>query len=250
MSGRWESCIPIGGAYWPRRVPAKLGDMDLTPSFARFAPRLSFAELMAALQDYVRTRDVRVHSRAMTLERPAEFDGVSITINTRHDLESRCYYLLHSFGSIVGWSVDFDRVTAIFDTLRLAKASRELEPEALEEAIEAFRGFEERASEYGVFALHDLGCPSAVPGFSEFFRADLEAITEFHRRGRAPVWPEFLALWQSDIAAGRRVDRPFHSRPIPSFQPKPIERQEVTQERGRGLQKDRRRHSLVRRVRL
>ena len=72
----------------------------------------------------------------------------------------------------------------------------------------------------------------AQGAFALFFRADLEAITIFHRTGQAPVWPEFLAAWKADVAAGRRVVVPFEPRPVPAgFRPARIETQQVEQER-------------------
>jgi len=46
-------------------------------------------------------------------------------------------------------------------------------------------------------------------------RADLEAMTEFHRTGRAPVWHDFFSRWTADVAAGRRYLEPFQVQPIP-----------------------------------
>jgi hypothetical protein len=60
-------------------------------------------------------------------------------------------------------------------------------------------------------------------------RADLEALTEYHRTGKAPVWRDFFALWNADVASGRRVVTPYTPKPLPAFTPVAIERQEILQ---------------------
>jgi hypothetical protein len=168
----------------------------------------------------------------MDPETPAVFDGPSITVNAIHDAETRSFYLVHSFGSIVAWTDDLPGVAAMFRELRAAKKTRDADPDRLERALQPFRAFETRASEYSVWVLEQIGHPEAIEPFSVFFRADLEAITIFHRTGRAPVWPEFFAAWKADIATGRRVVEPFTPRPVPAgFRPVRIETQEVEQER-------------------
>jgi hypothetical protein len=180
---------------------------------------------------YVKSRGIDVRRREMDLETPAVFDGLSITLNPRHDEESLAWYLVHSFGSIAGWCVDLAGTTRVFHELRDAKGTKAQDPARLERAIARFRAFEERASRYSVQVLADSGHADAIRPFSLFFRADLEAITQFHRDGRAPVWPEFLERFRAEVADGRRPLVPFAPLPIPPFQPTRIERQEVKQER-------------------
>jgi hypothetical protein len=60
-------------------------------------------------------------------------------------------------------------------------------------------------------------------------RADLEALTAFHRTGQAPVWREFFARRTEEVAAGRREVPTFRPKPIPPFTPLEIECQEILQ---------------------
>jgi hypothetical protein len=99
----------------------------------------------------------------------------------------------------------------------------------LERALAPFRAFEVRASEYAVWVLDQVGAAGVVAAYSTFFRADLEAITIFHRTGRAPVWRPFLARWKASMDCA-----PFTPRPVPVFRPVPIERQEVKQQIEKG----------------
>jgi hypothetical protein len=186
-----------------------------------------FDELVA----YTRARGVDVAVRDMDPETPAEFDGPTITINERHDPEARSYYLVHSFGSIVGWAVDYDGTRAMYHELRAAKKAKDDDPDRLERAIRAFRSFEERASEYAVCALREAGFEAAIPAYTEFFRADAEAMTIFHREGKAPPWPEFFKSWKERASRGELDVRPYAPRPIPEFTVPRIEHQEVVQER-------------------
>jgi hypothetical protein len=190
----------------------------------------SFAALDEALTRYVESHHVRVSVREMDLERPAEFDGPTITLNSHHDTEARCYFLAHSFGSIVAWSVAFEQTRQMFGELRAAKAERPRDRDRLERAIKAFRDFEERASEYAVWILGRIGHCAAVPAYTEFFRADADAMTIFHRKGTAPAWPEFLAEWKARAARGEIVVVRYAPRPVPPFTPVRIPTQEVVQE--------------------
>jgi hypothetical protein len=190
-----------------------------------------FLELRRALEAHVVERGIAVDQRELPIETPARFDGVSITLNPRHDVESLAYYLVHSYGSIAGWVLDLPGTRRMFDELREARASRREEASRFETALAAFRAFEERASQYSVATLAAVGHPWAIPSFTLFFRADLEAITQFHREGRAPVWPEFLRRWQQEAAAGVRVIVPFRPMAVPPFTPVAFEPQTVTQER-------------------
>ena len=170
-------------------------------------------------------------TRMLDPENPAQFDGLSITISARQAAEAQSYYLVHSFGSGVAWAADRAGVAAMFQELRAARRTRDTDPGRLERALGPFRAFEQRASEHSVWVLDRIGHAWAVEPFSVFFRADLEAITIFHRTGQAPVWPEFFAAWKADIAAGQRTVEPFSPRPVPDdFRPVPIDTQEVEQE--------------------
>lgn len=190
-----------------------------------------FLKLRRALEAHVVERGIAVDQQELPIETPARFDGVSITLNPRHDVESLAYYLVHSYGSIAGWVLDLPGTRRMFDELREAKASRSEDASRFETALAAFRAFEERASQYSVETLAAVGHAWAIPSFTLFFRADLEAITQFHREGRAPIWPEFLRRWQQEAAAGVRVIAPFTPVPVPPFTPVAFAPQTVTQER-------------------
>jgi len=194
--------------------------------------RFDFVELVGRVTAWAARRGILVSSRVFPLNKAAEFDGQSVVLNPQHDEQSRAFYLVHSLGSIVGWSLDVDGVRALFDELRDAKHGRTTEPMRLDDAVGRFRQFEERASEYSVQILTDVDSAWAIPSFSLFFRADLEAMTIFHRTGRAPVWPDFLAQWQEAVATGRRALELFAPREIPPFVPRSFPKQEVMQERG------------------
>ena len=183
----------------------------------------------ARLESDVQSTGVAVRWRRMKPDTPAIFDGLSIVLNDEHDLGETAYYLVHSLGSIVGWSVETARVAQLFEELRASKATQDAEPERFERALATFRAFEEASSEIGVGILHRTGLAALAADFSEFFRADLEAITIFHRTGALPIWSEFLAAWHRDLAEGRREPRPFAARETPSFTPVKIDEQEVKQ---------------------
>jgi hypothetical protein len=80
-----------------------------------------YQRLSDDLRGYIGACGIDVLERPMDAEKPGEFDGPTITINPIHDLESACYYLAHSFGSICQWSTDFDRAQKVFEDLRKAK---------------------------------------------------------------------------------------------------------------------------------
>ena len=64
---------------------------------------------------------------------------------------------------------------------------------------------------------------------TNFMRADLEALTEFHRSGHAPVWRDFFARWNEEVNSNRKKVIPFTPKPVPAFKPMQFERQEVLQ---------------------
>lgn len=191
------------------------------------------AQLFKGLTAYSRERGIAVRVRSMDPETPAEFDGPTITINDRHDAEARLYYLAHSFGSIVAWAVDFAGTRAMYHELRAAKQIKAADPQRLERAIAAFLSFEQRASEYAVAVLTELGGEAIVPKYTEFFRADAEAMTIFHRDGKAPAWPDFFRAWKEKVRKGEIGIEPYGARPVPAFKVPRIEHQEVVQERDR-----------------
>jgi hypothetical protein len=167
----------------------------------------------------------------MEIETAGKFDGLSITINPDHDLEARCFYLAHSFGSIVEWSLEYRDVSRLFGELREAKKSRDREPERFEHALDRFSTFENVASEYAVWLLADIGEQEVVGRYTEFFRADLESMRIYHREGVAPPWPAFFADWKASVARGDRTVMRYTPRPVPPFTPVLIQEQEVVQER-------------------
>src|SRR5262249_54331367 len=100
----------------------------------------------------------------------------------------------------------------------------------LEKAITAYRKFEIDSSSHSVWLLSELGHGDLIPLYTNFMHADLEALTEFHRTGKARVWREFFADWNRDIANGHRVVSSFEACPIPDFEAKRTESQEILQE--------------------
>jgi hypothetical protein len=188
-----------------------------------------FDSLIERLGTWAEKVGIRVQSERFGPETAAKFDGLSVTLNPVFLAEDRAYYLAHALGTIVTWSLHVPNCQAVIDDLRDAKAGHGTTP--LEEAIARYRAFEERTSEYAVGLLSEIGCPEFVHSYSNFMRADLEAMTEYHRRGTAPVWRDFFAEWNRDVAAGRRAVHPFRTAPVPQFHPARIPLQEVLQKR-------------------
>ena len=81
-----------------------------------------------------------------------------------------------------------------------------------------------------MWLLAEQGHTAVLSLYANFMRADLEALTEFHRSGRAPVWHAFFHHWNEEVARGLRKLLPFIPRPIPPFRPLRIENQEILQE--------------------
>jgi hypothetical protein len=103
----------------------------------------------------------------MDTEKPAEFDGPTITINRVHERDACSYYLAHSFGSIYQWSTDFEHARKVFDDLRNAKKDS---TRVFEQALERWRRFEEISSSTrsGPFAKPVMSRRlSRIPYFSE-----------------------------------------------------------------------------------
>ena len=113
----------------------------------------------------------------------------------------------------------------LYDKLHAAKAKKHAAP--LERALQSFRAYEEEASAYAAWLLLDTNNGDSLPGFTNFARADLEAIVIFHRDGHAPAWHHFLDDWNAQVARGDRKLRPFESRPIPPFTPLVVNVKEI-----------------------
>ena len=186
------------------------------------------SNLFADLERFITARGVRVELRNMAIEKPGEFDGPSITINPRHDREAGSYYLIHAFGSIYQWSTDSEHARTVFEALRDAKGRKDA---AFEEALGAWQTFEQTSSEHAVWVLGEIGHADSVQPYTVFFRADIEAMTIFHRTGKEPAWPEFFAEWKERVARGDIRVEPFRPKPVARFRPVRIEKQEVLQER-------------------
>jgi hypothetical protein len=185
-------------------------------------------DLFNDLERFVSLSGIQVRLRQMDLEKPGEFDGPTITINPAHDRQACCYYLAHSFGSIYQWSTDFEHARTVFEEIRDTKRGPQ---GAFEVALQRWRRFEEVSSDHAVWVLAAVGHEDAIDGYTVFFRADLEAMSIFHRTGKEPRWPDFFAEWKERVAKGEiRVD-PFRPKPVARFRPVRIEKQEVLQER-------------------
>lgn len=192
----------------------------------------AFEQVYQDIREWAETRGIRVREKQLAPGKAGEFDGVSATMNSSYDWEELAYYLVHALGSIVRWSLSRDAVQAMFDELRDAKEEKETDPSRLERSIDRYRAFEIESSEFAVWLLAELGHPAVASTYTNFMRADLEALTEFHRRGRAPVWRDFFARWNDEVARGQRQVEPFRPKPLPPFSPLRIENQEILQEQG------------------
>ncbi len=193
-----------------------------------------FGRLYADLDRRTGAYGVRVISRRLPPETPAKFDGPTVALDPGCDPESRSFYLAHALGSIARWSTDTAVTRAVFDELHAAEASRESDPGRFDRAVAGHLAFEERSSGHAVWLLAEVGHAWAVPGYTSFFRADMAAIAEYHRRGVAPVWREFYPAWKERMARGKVRIEPFESRPVPAFRAIPIPTQEVLREEDGG----------------
>jgi hypothetical protein len=190
---------------------------------------ISGAELLDGLAEFVRSRGIELRTRNMDVEKPGEFDGPSITINPKHDRQALSFYAAHALGSIYQWSTDFEHAQKVFDDLRQAKETGG-EADRFEESLAQWRRFEATSSDHAVWVLGDIGHAGAIEPYTVFFRADIEAMTIFHRTGKEPRWPDFFAEWKQKMARGEIRVEPFHPRPMAPFKPVKIEKQEVLQE--------------------
>jgi hypothetical protein len=184
--------------------------------------------LFEDIRRYIQRLGVAVRVKNMDIETPGCFDGLTITINPRHDAESSTYYVLHALGSIVQWSTDGANVSEIFRSVKDQRRQRDRR--GFEAALVRYHRFEEISSEHAVWVLGDAGHDAAIAPYTTFFRADLEAMMILHRTGKAPRWADFYADWKRGISTGRIRLEPFASRPIPSFTPVCIENTEIVQE--------------------
>jgi hypothetical protein len=184
-------------------------------------------DLLNDLIEYAGSHGIEMRKKNMDVEKPGEFDGQTITINPKHDRQALSFYVAHALGSIYQWSTDFEHSKKVFDQLREAKKERGIR---FEEALERWRRFEETSSDHAVWLLGHLGHEEAVRPYTVFFRADIEAMTIFHRTGKEPRWPDFFAEWKEKVARGEIQIEPFHAKPIGPFEPAKIEKQEVLQE--------------------
>jgi len=190
----------------------------------------AYEQVFGDLKRFITAHDVQILTRRMDVEKPGEFDGPTITINPVHDLEARCYYLAHSFGSICQWSLHIEQARKVFENLRQAKTAGRMGP-TFDRAVAAWRQFEQTSSGHAVWTLDEIGHDDVIPPYSVFFRADIEAMTVFHKTGKEPPWPEFFADWKRRVASGEVEVEPFRPKPVPRFRPVRIETQDVLQER-------------------
>jgi len=190
---------------------------------------VSFEQALAALRSWCEAVGIEVTEQLLPPEKAGEFRGTSVIMNSRFGAEERVYYLADAIGSIVRRSLEPDAIQAMFDELRDAKQEKDSDPDRFERAIAQYRAFEIESSEFAVWLLADRSCRDAIGSYTNFMRADLEAMTEFHRSGRAPQWQAFFRQWNEDVAAGRRKVEPFQPQPIPPFEPVKTEKQEILQ---------------------
>lgn len=193
---------------------------------------MDFEKVYRDIRAWGEAHGIRVHEQSLSPEKAGVFDGLSATMNREYEPEERSYYLIHALGSMVSWSLSRLEVQAMFDELRAAKKGREADPARLERAIERYRAFEIESSEFAVWLFSELGHKDVEPSYTNFICADLESLTRFHRGGKAPVWRDFFARWNDDVAEGRRQVPPFQPKPVPPFVPVCVEKQEILQEQG------------------
>jgi hypothetical protein len=183
---------------------------------------------LAQITRWAEDHGIRVDLRRLGREQVGVFNGVSIALNDMYDARELTFYFVHALGSIIIWSRDSITTQKMFDELRDAKTDKS-DRARLEVAIDAYQKFEIESSELAVGLLQILKLDACVADYTSFLRADLAAMTIFHRTGEAPVWADFLAQWNSDVANGRRIVEPFQPRAIRTFKPIRIERQEILQ---------------------
>jgi hypothetical protein len=181
------------------------------------------------LKHRIEASGVSVKSKRLGPETTGVFDGLGIVTNSLCDIETQCHNMVHAFGHVAQWSLETARCRELYETLYAAKDRKREDRPALERALEAFRLYEEQASEYAAWLLIYTGNATALESFTRFARADIEAIVIYHRDGVPPIWSEFFTAWQARAARGEIAVNDFVPRPIPPFTPRPIEPQEVVQ---------------------
>jgi hypothetical protein len=183
--------------------------------------------VFARLERRVKDAGVTVRREVLGPETTGIFDGRRITMNATCDLETQCHNMGHAFGHIIQWSLHEQECQTLYDNLYRAKDRRAYAPQKLEQALSAFREYEEEASQYAAGLLLEVDCAWAIPAFALFARADIEAIVSYHRTGVAPIWDEFFATWREQVRLGTIRVAPFEPLPIPTFTPIGIAPQEV-----------------------
>jgi hypothetical protein len=188
---------------------------------------LRFLAVYEDVSRWAEARGIRTVERQMDAGKAGEFNGVCVTMNLRYGAEEKSYYHAHALGSIVRWSLSRREVQGMFDDLRDAKKTND--HSRLEHEIERYRIFEIESSEYAVWLLAHLGHADEARPYSNFMRADLEALTIFHRTGQAPVWRDLFGRWNREVSTGYRQIAAFTPKEIPDFEPVMIDRQEILQ---------------------
>jgi hypothetical protein len=188
-----------------------------------------YSQAYEAICAWAHEQGIYVQERRLPPGTAGCFDGVSAMMNSDYEIGERLFYLVHAFGSIVCWSRG-QEMQEMFDGLRLAKENRQQDPEMLERMIVRYCELEIRSSEYAVWLLNELGFASVVPAYTNFMRADVQSMTQFHRNGIAPVWKTFFEQWNREVENGSRVVQPFEPRRIVDFRPRRIRMQEILQE--------------------
>jgi hypothetical protein len=191
---------------------------------------VALQKLYADLRSRAEALALRVTEEPLPLETAGKFDSRSVTMNSAYDLEARCFYLVHAVGSIARWCEQPEESKDVFIELRTARKHRQADPGRLERALVPYRAFEEAASEHAVWLLADLGYGEIIPRYTNFARADLEALTAFHRSGVAPVWRDFFAAWNARVQRGEQPVPPYQPKPVPPLRPVRMHQQEVLQE--------------------
>src|SRR5262249_2031692 len=158
-------------AISPRIEPKYLGAM------------VDWANVYNRLKARIESYGIAVEERRLGFETTGIFDGLSITTNVEYDTQTRCHNIAHSLGHIVQWSLDYPQCQQLYDGLNAAKAGKSEDRAGLERALLHFREYEEEASQYAAWLLGDIGSPEALADFTNFARADIEAIVGFHRHG-------------------------------------------------------------------
>jgi hypothetical protein len=173
---------------------------------------------------------ITVGQSVLDAEVPGEFDGPTITLNRDYDAVERAFYLAHSIGSIAEWSLHRTRSQQIFEELQQAKQKKTSDRARFERALAAYLSFENNTWELAVWLLRETGHEEFLAAFTNFGRADMEAMRVFHNTGKAPVWREFFAAWNEQVRQGARAVIRFAEHPIPVFQAIRIPKQEIVQE--------------------